>query len=200
MRCSPGVPEGERQSGSIQKDFTFKVLLDACRCRALKRILTQLSFPYSHTIMRMNSKCLNLFLVLGLAACASSGTPVAPEPVAPAEVAPGPAAAPSSALGFTSAQADRGRDVFRSACTTCHYSEEFSDQTFKRSWRRSSAGDLYDFISTAMPEDAPGSLPPAQYAEIVAYFLQMNGFEAGSMELPADADALSELSLAPLGG
>ena len=87
MRCSPGVPEGERQSGSIQKDFTFEVLLDACRCRALKRILTQLSFPYSHTIMRMNSKCLNLFLVLGLAACASSGTPAAPEPVAPAEVA-----------------------------------------------------------------------------------------------------------------
>ncbi len=200
MRCSPGVPEGERQSSSIQKDFTFKVLLDACRCRGLKRILTQLSFPYSHTIMRMNSKCLNLFLVLGLAACASSGTPAAPEPVAPAEVAPGPAAAPSSALGFTSAQADRGRDVFRSTCTTCHYSEEFNDQTFKRSWRRSSAGDLYDFISTAMPEDAPGSLPPAQYAEIIAYFLQMNGFEAGSMELPADADALSELSLAPLGG
>ena len=150
--------------------------------------------------MRMNSKCLNLFLVLGLAACASSGAPVAPEPAAPAEAAPEPAAAPSSALGFTSAQADRGRDVFRSACTTCHYSEEFNDQTFKRSWRRSSAGDLYDFISTAMPEDAPGSLPPAQYAEIVAYFLQMNGFEASSMELPADADALSELSLAPLGG
>ena len=54
---------------------------------------------------------------------------------------------------------------------------------FKRSWRRSSAGDLYDFISTAMPEDAPGSLPPAQYAEIIAYFLQMNGLEAGSMEI-----------------
>ena len=154
--------------------------------------------------MRMNSKCLNLSLVLGLAACASSGAPT-PEPAAPAEaapveVAPEPAAVSSSALGFTSAQADRGRDVFRSACTTCHYSEEFNDQTFKRSWRRSSAGDLYDFIATAMPEDAPGSLPPAQYAEIVAYFLQMNGFEAGSMELPADADPLSELSLAPLGG
>ena len=154
--------------------------------------------------MRMNSKCLNLSLVLGLAACASSGAP-APEPAAPAEAAPAeaapePPAVSSSALGFTSAQADRGRDVFRSACTTCHYSEEFNDQTFKRSWRRSSAGDLYDFIATAMPEDAPGSLPPAQYAEIVAYFLQMNGFEAGSMELPADADALSELSLAPLGG
>ena len=77
--------------------------------------------------MRMNSKCLNLSLVLGLAACASSGAP-APEPAAPAEAAPAeaapePAAVSSSALGFTSAQADRGRDVFRYACTTCHYSE-----------------------------------------------------------------------------
>ena len=149
--------------------------------------------------MRMNSKCLNLFLVLGLGGCASSGASSAPEPAAPAEVATEPAPASSSTLSFTSTQANRGRDVFRSACTTCHYSEEFNDQTFKRSWRRSSAGDLYDFISNAMPEDAPGSLPPAQYADIVAYFLEMNGFEAGSTDLPADAEALGELSLAPLG-
>ena len=147
----------------------------------------------------MNSKCLNFFVVLGLAACASSGAPAAPEVAAPAEAAPEPAPAPSSALSFTSAQADRGRDVFRSVCTTCHYSEEFNDQIFKNSWRRSSAGDLYDFIATSMPEDAPGSLPPTQYADIIAYFLQMNGFDPGSMELPADADALKALSLAPLG-
>ena len=147
----------------------------------------------------MNSKCLNLFLVLGLGGCASSGASLAPEPAATVEVVAEPASAPSSTLSFTSTQADRGRDVFRSACTTCHYSDEFNDQTFKRSWRRSSAGDLYDFISNAMPEDAPGSLPAAQYADIVAYFLQMNGFKAGSTDLPADAEALGELSLAPLG-
>ena len=51
-----------------------------------------------------------------------------------------------------------------------------------------------------MPEDAPGSLPPQQYVDIVAYILRMNGFEPGSTELPADAEVLKELSLAPLGG
>ena len=61
------------------------------------------------------------------------------------------------------------------------------------------AGDLFEIVSTQMPEDAPGSLELEQYADIVAFVLRLNGFEPGSGELPADADALGTISLAPLG-
>ena len=159
--------------------------------------------------MRTTPKYLSMFALLGAAACASSsgGTMESPAPsqpaattqvAAPAAAEPEPEAA--SELSFTRAQANRGRDAFNSACTTCHYSSEFSDQQFKFSWRRRTAGDLYELVATSMPEDAPGSLPPQQYADIIAYFLSMNGMDAGSAELPADAEALQGLSLAPFGG
>ena len=54
-------------------------------------------------------------------------------------------------------------------------------------------------VSTQMPEDAPGSLDLEQYADIVAFVLRLNGFEAGSAELPPDAAALETISLAPFG-
>ena len=54
-------------------------------------------------------------------------------------------------------------------------------------------------VSTQMPEDAPGSLELQQYADIVAFVLRLNGFEAGSGELPPDAAALETISLAPFG-
>jgi len=89
--------------------------------------------------------------------------------------------------------------VFRSTCTECHYSSEFSDRSFKFKWRRRTAGDLFGHISTSMPEDAPGSLEPQQYADVVAYILRMNGFATGAGELPADEAALDAISLAPFG-
>ena len=41
-----------------------------------------------------------------------------------------------------------------------------------------------------MPQDRPGSLSAEEYAAIVAYFLQLNGRQAGDSELPADAELL----------
>jgi mono/diheme cytochrome c family protein len=108
-------------------------------------------------------------------------------------------AAPSSALSFSTTQADRGRNVFRSNCTECHYSSEFSDRQFKFKWRRRTAGDLFNMMATQMPEDAPGSLGLEAYADLVAYVLRLNGFEAGRGELPADEALLETISLEPIG-
>jgi mono/diheme cytochrome c family protein len=99
---------------------------------------------------------------------------------------------------FSEAQADRGRDIFRAACTECHYSSEFSDSQFKFKWSRRSAGNLYDLIQTSMPETAPGSLSPEETVDIVSYVLRMNGFEAGSAELAPDPDVLDGISLASI--
>jgi cytochrome c5 len=156
----------------------------------------------------ISSKPLTFVTLFALAGCAGSTT--AAQGPGPADAAgaatvtadtgaPEPDAAPASAVSFSAAQADRGRNVFRSTCTECHYSSEFNDRQFKFKWRRRTAGDLFEMVSTQMPEDAPGSLELEQYADIVAFVLRLNGFEPGSGELPADAAVLETISLAPLG-
>ena len=112
----------------------------------------------------------------------------------PAEATP---AAAGSAT-FTAAQADRGRDMFRATCTECHYSSEFSDSQFKFKWSRRSAGNLFQLISTEMPETAPGSLTLEEAVDLVSYILRMNGFDPGAGELAADRAVLDGISLASI--
>jgi hypothetical protein len=49
-------------------------------------------------------------------------------------------------------------------------------------------------MSTTMPEDNPGSLKPQQYADVVAYFLKLNGYPAGKTELTGP-EALKTIKL-----
>ena len=150
--------------------------------------------------MRTLCTSLTLFGALALAGCASAGSAdPAPAPAAAQAPATPSAATPASGEGhFTAEQADGGRDTFRSLCTECHYSGEFSDAQFKFKWSRRSAENLYDLIFTQMPESAPGSLSPEQTAALVAYILRLNGFEPGSATLPPDPEVLGAISLAPI--
>jgi len=120
--------------------------------------------------------------------CTASVEPVRREPVP----APGPAT-PTAGL-YTEAQASRGRTVFNSVCSACHGLTEFQGRMFERTWMAEPIGHLYQHISTAMPQDNPGSLLPEQYADVVAYLLQLNGRPPGDRELPADVEALRALS------
>jgi len=52
---------------------------------------------------------------------------------------------------------------------------------------------MFDVISDSMPEDNPGSLKKEEYADVIAYLLQLNKFPAGASELPPDKDALSAI-------
>ena len=49
-----------------------------------------------------------------------------------------------------------------------------------------------------MPEDNPGSLNAQQYADVMAFFLQLNKFPTGSDELKGDADVLAQIGVEPL--
>lgn len=156
--------------------------------------------------MRMLRTSLTFLVALGAAGCASGGSSTDPAPppdtgaaAQPAPSAPAPTSAASTGGGsFTAEQADRGRDTFRSLCTECHYSGEFSDAQFKFKWSRRSAENLYDIIFTQMPESAPGSLSPDEAVSLVAYILRLNGFEAGAEPLPPDPAVLGAISLAPI--
>ena len=96
------------------------------------------------------------------------------------------------------AQVNRGRDQFRSMCTECHTQAEFGDATFQTKWSRRSVGDLFEFILTAMPDDAPGILTPQQAVDLTTFVLEMNGFPTGSATMDPDQAELDAISLASI--
>jgi S-disulfanyl-L-cysteine oxidoreductase SoxD len=157
------------------------------------------SFTPGNRPMSAISRSLSVFAALGIAACASSGGQVEEPAPAPAQTTTAAAAPTGAPAGlFSQAQANRGRDSFRSMCTECHTAGEFSDNAFKVKWSRRSVGDLYEFIHTAMPDDAPGILTEAQAIDLTAYILEMNGFESGSRQMQPDQAALDAISLSAL--
>ena len=138
--------------------------------------------------------------VLSVAGCASTqeGAPASgPPPTAPAAAT---ADASSGSALYTVAQATRGSGLFRDNCVSCHASSEFSGSSFVRRWTNRAVGDIYEFVLYSMPDDNPGGLPQQTYADIIAYFLQMNDLPAGDTELPTSLDALMEMNMFAAGG
>lgn len=139
-------------------------------------------------------------LVLGIV-CAGQ----APAPAAEPEGRPTGAASPGAAGWqshgsvadgvFSDAQASRGEQTFRQVCAACHDTGEFSGGRFRLTWVGQTAGDLFDTIATLMPEGDPGSLRPAEYASVVAYLLQLNGYPAGEAELPTSLQELQGMEI-----
>jgi S-disulfanyl-L-cysteine oxidoreductase SoxD len=94
---------------------------------------------------------------------------------------------------YTAAQADRGQALFRSKCASCHAPNRFTDDFFYGSFAGKPLWEMFDVISDSMPEDDPGSLSKEQYADVIAYLLQLNKFPPGETDLPTDKDALSAI-------
>jgi len=123
-----------------------------------------------------------LLFVVGLSGCASV-------PPGRGEVA---VVEPLVAV-YTTEQATRGQRVFTTVCSVCHGRTEFTGPIFAFTWMADPVGDLFEHISTKMPQDRPGSLSAEEYAAVVAYLLQLNGRPHGDRELPADAELLGRM-------
>ena len=93
---------------------------------------------------------------------------------------------------YTEEQAARGAEVTEDVCRECHDDEEFVG-AFIRSWAGASVAALFDDIYSLMPEDQPGSLPVQQYADVIAYILQLNGLPPGEVELGAARESLERV-------
>jgi PQQ-dependent dehydrogenase (methanol/ethanol family) len=96
--------------------------------------------------------------------------------------------------GFTAAQATSGAAIYAAQCSQCHGVQlqggagpALSGAGFHASIQASytTAGKLYEFTSKQMPANAPGSLTPQQYANLVAFVLQRNGFSPSGTTLTA---------------
>jgi mono/diheme cytochrome c family protein len=100
---------------------------------------------------------------------------------------------------YTKEQAERGHGLYDGACASCHgakleggSSVPLTGDQFGASWSRPNLtlDDFYYIVRKTMPKDAPGSLTREEYADIVAYLLQQNGFPPGEKELTPDPAVL----------
>jgi hypothetical protein len=99
---------------------------------------------------------------------------------------------------FKSDQAERGERTFKLLCSSCHTLPDVTGAKFRERWAEQTVGDIFDYVTNAMPKDDPGSLKPGEYTEVLAFFLRESGYPAGEMELPADKAELLKVRIEPL--
>jgi cytochrome c len=112
---------------------------------------------------------------------------------------------------YTRAQAERGLSVYVDHCLTCHGedletarggteygipSPPLAGRRFLLQWDGKGVDELFGLIQTTMPKNSPLRLKPQQYADVVAFLLQQNGFPESEAELPADPVRLKDIRLA----
>src|SRR5690554_3416783 len=98
---------------------------------------------------------------------------------------------------YTDEQAARGKEVYEVSCIGCHAATlrgtpgapGIAGGRFTFNWDGRSLGELHAYIVGNMPVGQAGSLSDQQYADIVAYILQVNEFPAGEAELATDPAA-----------
>jgi hypothetical protein len=104
---------------------------------------------------------------------------------------------------YTIGQAKRGA-LKSGLCTSCHgdsfeglQGPQLAGQEFTERWDGRTVGDLFDLIRLTMPDDAPGSLPREEYADLLAYILAVNKYPSGQSEIGIDAGPLKQIRIEP---
>lgn len=130
----------------------------------------------------------------GRAPVMTSGKVAAAAPAAGAPAAPGAPGGLANGGLFTAAQAAQGQAVFARSCATCHRLSDQAGGGFRAKWGGAGGiADLFRYVSTAMPLNAPGTLPKPDYAAVIAYLMRESGYPAGASPLPADSGTLAKL-------
>ena len=104
---------------------------------------------------------------------------------------------------FTKEQAERGAAVYKTACSECHgndlagdgFAPALSGGEFMGNWNDLSVGDLFERIRVSMPPSSPGSVTPAQKADIVAHIFNMNKYPAGKTEIVPKTEELKGIKI-----
>jgi S-disulfanyl-L-cysteine oxidoreductase SoxD len=106
-----------------------------------------------------------------------------------------PAATSTKAGVYTREQSGRGQDVYAGYCKNCHTPESHTGAVFKTKWSGRRLSELYEYIRDQMPKNDPGSLSPEEYADVLAYLLQLNRMPAGRRDLSNDVAALKSIRI-----
>ena len=99
---------------------------------------------------------------------------------------------------FSAAQVTRGDRLFNSICTDCHEITEFTGAgAYLEEVEGKPLWDTFEFVSSEMPEDDPGSLNPEDYAAVLAYIFSVYGLPSGDAVLAVDEKALEAITIVP---
>jgi mono/diheme cytochrome c family protein len=106
---------------------------------------------------------------------------------------------------YTADQAKRGEAVYKEQCAACHGDNlegsgpmpPLAGKDFLTNWSGKTVGDLFEKTSTTMPATAPGTLTPAQSADVIAHLLATGKYPAGSAELESKIETLMQIKLDP---
>jgi mono/diheme cytochrome c family protein len=105
---------------------------------------------------------------------------------------------------YTQQQVSAGRQVFNRHCAKCHGGKlqgqagpPLNGPKFESNLKYSkmSAQQIFTFIKTQMPANAPGSLSKQQYLQALAYILSKNGYPQGST--PLSEETLRKVRMLP---
>ncbi len=96
---------------------------------------------------------------------------------------------------YSREQSGRGIDVYAGYCKNCHTPESHTGDAFRAKWSGRRLSELYEYIRDQMPKNAPGSLSDEEYADVLAYLLQLNRMPAGKQDLSTNAAALGSIRI-----
>ena len=104
---------------------------------------------------------------------------------------------------YTADQAKKGEALYKEQCAACHGDNlegsgpmpPLAGKDFLANWTGKTVGDLYEKTQTTMPATAPGTLMPAQVADVLAFLLKSSKYPAGSTALEGKVEALLPISL-----
>ena len=113
--------------------------------------------------------------------------------------APAAAARSTKSRVYTTAQANRGEEVYMSTCVSCHPPATYKGGVFL-TWQGRTLAELLDFLTEKMPKSDPGSLTPKEYMDVVAYLLKINSMPVGRVDLPTAPAALKGIKIDLLPG
>jgi cytochrome c5 len=133
-----------------------------------------------------------LVLLIVFAACAQPAptvTPVPPPTAVPTAVPPTPTSLPAPTAGELAAL---GQKVFDRSCSSCH-GAGYAPAPSHWIQRFATAQELYDYARTRMPTSQPGSLPPEEYFQIVAW--EWVGYKILPADAVLDVNKLAEIAL-----
>jgi mono/diheme cytochrome c family protein len=102
---------------------------------------------------------------------------------------------------YTETQADRGSLVYITQCAECHGEGGLGGGmppvlvggAFSANFNTLSVGDLFTRNRDTMPVGNEAGLSRQEYVDVTAYMLRINGFPAGSEELPTRVATLNQI-------
>ena len=104
---------------------------------------------------------------------------------------------------YTEEQATRGEAIYKEQCAACHGDNlegsgpmpPLAGMDFLTNWTGKTLGDLYEKVQTTMPATAPGTLMPAQTADVIAFMLKSSKYPTGSTALEGKTEALLPIQI-----